>query len=83
MEFKRMSTSEFNFLFETTLENSMNFGEAMDNIEANGLDDYFYTSANPEDVEEAINSKDKILIDQLHLWLISIDEVGVYIALQQ
>lgn len=83
MKFDKMSTSEFNSIFETTLEKSMNWHEVIEDFDKNELDEYFYVSVAKEDVVEAIESEDKELIEQLNLWLIYIEQVGVYIAIKQ
>lgn len=83
MKFDKMSTSEFNSIFETTLEKSMTWDEVIKDFDKNELDDYFYVSMAKEDVMEAIENKDKELIEQLNLWLIYIEQVGVYIAIKQ
>ena len=82
MKWTKMSVSEFNSIFETNLQKSMTYWEAVDEIEREETD-YFYLSMDKQDVVDAIENEDELLIKQLNLWAIYIEQVGIYIAIKQ
>jgi hypothetical protein len=82
MDYQKMSVSEFNSIFETDLQKGMTYWEAVDEIEKEETD-YFYLSMWEQDVTDAIENEDELLIKQLNLWTIYIEQVGIYIAIKQ
>jgi hypothetical protein len=79
LNFTKYSIKEFNLYFNTRLNKTMNFQEAIVNIEEN-KNNYFYVSMCQKDVIEAIENEKEIAM-QLNLNLIYINEIGIYIAL--
>lgn len=82
VDFKSMSVSEFNNIFETKLKKYYTFSQVVDEIEREEIN-YFYVSPFKGDVIREIYIKKEELIKQLNLWLIYIEQVGVYIAIKQ
>ena len=78
--FRTESIETFNSYCDTTLNKSMTFQEAVDNIES-ANNNYFYVSMCKDDVVTAINNEIEIA-SQLDLDLVFINELGIYIALQ-
>ena len=82
MDYQKISVSEFNSIFETNLQKGMTYWDAVDEIEKEETD-YFYLSMEEQDVTNAIENEDELLIKQLHLWTIYIEQVGIYITIKQ
>ena len=80
MKFREESIEMFNSYCDTTLQKTMTFQEAIDNIES-ANNSYFYVSMREEDVLEAIENE-KEIAEQLDLDLVFINELCIYIALQ-
>jgi hypothetical protein len=80
MNFREETIQRFNFLCDTTLNESMSFQEAVDNIE-NADNNYFYVSMCENDVIQAIEAE-KEIAEQLDLDKVFIKELGIFIALQ-
>lgn len=80
MKFREESIEMFNSYCDTTLQKTMTFQEAIDNIES-ANNSYFYVSMREEDVLEAIENE-KEIAEQLYLDLVFINELCIYIALQ-
>lgn len=79
--FENLSLDAFNKLCSTNIKRSDDFYEAVLKIE-NEHNLYFYVSMCEQDVLEAIENE-KEVADALDLYLVFVDEIGIYIALYE
>lgn len=80
--YDELTIEEFNFFFDTLLNQDMSFDEAVKEIE-DQKNKYFYVSMAKEDIEDALSNEDESLIKALELWNIYITNLGIYISMQQ
>lgn len=77
--FENIDTKEINSIIDTVLTENMTFGEVVDELERTE-NKYFYISLCNNDILEAIENE-KEIAEQLELWLVCIQPIGIYVAL--